>query len=86
MRDHLWLRILFLVTLLNHFMELQHFFKDLKVIELANILAGPAVGMFFAELGARVIKLEHFRSGGDVTRGWKLPTEDPESEVSAYFS
>ncbi|MEO5584443.1 MAG: hypothetical protein ABIQ75_03225, partial [Flavobacteriales bacterium] len=27
--------------------------KDLLVIETAGVLAGPAVGMFFAELGAR---------------------------------
>ncbi|MBL8001999.1 MAG: CoA transferase [Flavobacteriales bacterium] len=60
--------------------------KDLLVIETAGVLAGPAVGMFFAELGATVIKLENKRAGGDVTRKWKLPTEDPASPVSAYFS
>ena len=49
-------------------------FKNLKVIELANVLAGPAVGMFFAELGAKVIKIENKSAGGDVTRSWKLPT------------
>ncbi len=61
-------------------------FKDLIVIETAGVLAGPAVGMHFAELGARVIKIENKRSGGDVTRKWKLPSEDPASPVSAYFS
>ena len=61
-------------------------FKDLIVIETAGVLAGPAVGMHFAELGARVIKIENKRSGGDVTRKWKLPAEDPASPVSAYFS
>ena len=30
------------------------FFKGLKVVEFASVLAGPAVGMFFAELGAEV--------------------------------
>ncbi|MBK7383131.1 MAG: CoA transferase [Flavobacteriales bacterium] len=60
--------------------------QDIFVIETAGVLAGPAVGMFFAELGARVIKIENKRSGGDVTRSWKLPTEDPTSPVSAYFS
>ncbi len=59
---------------------------DLFVIETASVLAGPAVGMFFAELGARVIKLENAKAGGDVTRKWKLPKEDPRSTVSAYFS
>lgn len=56
------------------------------VIETASVLAGPAVGMFFSELGARVIKLENAKTGGDVTRKWKLPKEDPSSSVSAYFS
>ena len=61
-------------------------FNDLLVIETAGVLAGPSVGMFFAELGAEVIKLENARAGGDVTRKWKLPEEDPASPVSAYFS
>ncbi|MCB9163707.1 MAG: CoA transferase [Flavobacteriales bacterium] len=60
--------------------------RDLLVIETAGVLAGPAVGMFFAELGARVIKIENKRAGGDVTRRWKLPEEDQHSPVSAYFS
>ena len=60
--------------------------SDLLVIETAAVLAGPAVGMHFAELGARVIKIENKGSGGDVTRKWKLPQEDPASPVSAYFS
>ncbi len=61
------------------------FFKDLKVVELASILAGPSVGLFFAELGAEVIKIENKKSGGDVTRSWKLPSEDKNGDVSAYF-
>lgn len=60
-------------------------FKDLLVVELAGVLAGPAVGMFFAELGARVLKIENKKSGGDVTRTWKLPGEDPEDPFSAYY-
>ena len=57
---------------------------DLKVLEFANILAGPAVGQFCAELGATVIKVEH-PAGGDPTRGWRL-TNEPAEAVSAYFS
>jgi crotonobetainyl-CoA:carnitine CoA-transferase CaiB-like acyl-CoA transferase len=60
--------------------------KGIKVIELAGVLAGPSVGMFFAELGATVIKIENPATGGDMTRTWKLGTEDPASRVSAYFS
>lgn len=61
-------------------------FKDLKVVELAGVLAGPAVGMFFSELGATVIKIENKKAGGDMTRSWKLPSENNESDISAYFS
>ena len=61
-------------------------FQKLIVIEAANVLAGPAVGMFFAELGATVIKVENIRTGGDTTRHWKLPSEDRDGDVSAYFS
>ncbi len=61
------------------------FFKDLNVVELASVLAGPSVGLFFAELGAEVIKIENKKSGGDVTRSWKLLSEDKNGDVSAYF-
>lgn len=62
------------------------FFEDLKVVELANILAGPLTGRFFAENGAQVIKIENPNTGGDLTRQWKLSTEDPQSEFSAYYA
>ncbi len=61
-------------------------FENLKVVELASVLAGPAVGMFLAELGATVIKVENKVTGGDVTRSWKLPTEDEDTDISSYFS
>lgn len=61
-------------------------FKNLRIIELANVLAGPSVGQFFAELGAEVIKIENPKTKGDVTRSWKLKSEDSESSISAYFS
>ena len=60
-------------------------FKDLKIVELAGVLAGPAVGYFFAELGARVVKVENPKNGGDVTRSWKLKKEDPKDPTSSYF-
>lgn len=63
----------------------ESFFKGLKVVEFASVLAGPAVGMFFAELGAEVVKIENKTTGGDVTRGWKQASEDPSSPVSAYW-
>jgi crotonobetainyl-CoA:carnitine CoA-transferase CaiB-like acyl-CoA transferase len=65
---------------------MQDIFSGLKVVEFASVLAGPAVGMFFAELGAEVLKIENATTGGDVTRSWKLPSEDPSSDMSAYFA
>jgi crotonobetainyl-CoA:carnitine CoA-transferase CaiB-like acyl-CoA transferase len=58
--------------------------NELKVIELASVLAGPSVGQFFAELGAEVIKVENLKTGGDVTRTWKSSGETTDDR-SAYF-
>lgn len=66
-------------------MLLQNFFSDLVVVELASVLAGPSAGMFFAELGARVIKIENKTTGGDVTRRWKVPGEQADYPFSAYY-
>ena len=63
--------------------------EGMVVLELANVLAGPSVCQFLAELGATVIKVENISTGGDVTRTWKLPSETPDSmegDVTAYFS
>lgn len=57
-----------------------------KVLELASVLAGPSIGMFLAELGAEVIKVENLVTEGDVTRKWKLPTELTDTDISGYFS
>ncbi|HOX83409.1 MAG TPA: CaiB/BaiF CoA-transferase family protein [Chryseolinea sp.] len=57
---------------------------NIKVIELASVLAGPSVGQFFAELGADVIKIENLKTRGDVTRSWKGSGEQTD-ERSAYF-
>ena len=66
-------------------MDKSLYFNDLKVIEFATVLAGPSVGLFFAELGAKVIKIENKLTGGDVTRSWKLPEEDSKAPFSAYY-
>jgi crotonobetainyl-CoA:carnitine CoA-transferase CaiB-like acyl-CoA transferase len=58
--------------------------KDLIVLELASVLAGPGVGQFFAELGAEVLKVENLKTSGDVTRSWKSPAEKTDDR-SAYF-
>jgi crotonobetainyl-CoA:carnitine CoA-transferase CaiB-like acyl-CoA transferase len=56
------------------------------VIESASVLTGIAVGMFFAELGPRIIKIENLITEGHVTRKWKLFSEDTKGEIFDYFS
>lgn len=67
-------------------MSVQQPLEGIRVLELASVLAGPSVGMFFAELGAKVVKVENITTHGDVTRKWKLPKEDPDTDISSYFS
>jgi crotonobetainyl-CoA:carnitine CoA-transferase CaiB-like acyl-CoA transferase len=62
------------------------FDRNFVIVELANILAGPISSMYFAELGARVIKIENPHTRGDATRGWRTLSEDPAHDVSSYFS
>lgn len=58
--------------------------KDLKVVELARILAGPWIGQTLADLGADVIKVES--PSGDDTRNWGPPSiETGGHQTAAYF-
>lgn len=65
---------------------MQQIFKDLRIIDLSSVLAGPSVATFFAELGATVIKYENKTAGGDVTRSWKTKGENAGAPVSAYWA
>ena len=56
---------------------------QLTILDLSRVLACPFASMILAELGARVIKVEHPEEG-DVTRGW-APPHDPLSGLSAYY-
>lgn len=60
--------------------------SGLTVLELASVLAGPSVGQFFAELGARVIKVENPSTRGDVTRTWRMPGEADSDRTSYFYS
>lgn len=66
-------------------MKPSDFFTKLKVLDLSTVLAGPSVGSFLAELGAEVLKIEN-PNRQDITRFWKLPKEDKDAPISAYFS
>ena len=55
--------------------------QDLVVLDLSRVLSGPYCTMLLADMGARVIKVEH-PAGGDETRAWGPPFLGGES---AYF-
>ena len=42
--------------------------KGVKVLELAQIMAGPTCGLMLADLGAEVIKIEKIPGGDDPRR------------------
>src|SRR6188768_2420435 len=46
--------------------------RGMRVLELAQIIAGPTFGMLLADLGADVIKVEKL-PGGDDSRGYREP-------------
>ena len=56
--------------------------KGVKVLELAQIMAGPTCGLMLADLGAEVIKIEKI-PGGDDTRRFVPP--DIKGEASAFM-
>jgi len=58
--------------------------RDLLVVDLSRVLAGPYAAMMLGDLGARVIKVE--RPEGDDTRAWGPPFVGEEGALeSTYF-
>lgn len=66
--------------------NISYLFEDLNILDLSSVLAGPQVGSFFAELGAKVIKVENKNSKGDPTRQWKLEAEKGSDTISSYYA
>ena len=42
--------------------------EGVRVIDFTDFLAGPYVGMYMADMGADVIKMENLTSGGNFVR------------------
>jgi crotonobetainyl-CoA:carnitine CoA-transferase CaiB-like acyl-CoA transferase len=58
--------------------------SDLRVVELAQGIAGPYCGKLFADLGAEVIKVEPL--DGDLSRRLgPFPDDDPDPETSGLY-
>ena len=49
--------------------------KNIRVIELGQLIAGPFCGQLMADFGAEVIKVEQ-PTGGDAMRQWGRPGRD----------
>ena len=59
------------------------FLQDVTVIDFTRVLAGPYCTRLLADLGARVIKVEHPR--GDDTRVAPMQLDPERSDQSTYF-
>jgi crotonobetainyl-CoA:carnitine CoA-transferase CaiB-like acyl-CoA transferase len=60
----------------------QHIFDGIRVLDFSQMLAGPTISRFFAEMGAEVIKVE-LPPAGDASRG--LPYHHPDDGRSGYY-
>ena len=57
--------------------------RNVRVLDLSSVLAGPMTGSFLAECGADVLKVE--APIGDVTSTWRSKGE-PNDRTSAYYA
>lgn len=57
--------------------------KGIRVLDFTDFLAGPYCGMYFADMGADVIKVENLTSGGNFVRNAR--PKEKNSGLSMYF-
>ncbi len=57
--------------------------EDIRVLDFTDFLAGPYCGMYLADLGAEVIKIENLKSGGNITR--TAHPRDKNTGLAMYF-
>lgn len=57
--------------------------EGIRVLDFTDFLAGPYLGMYFADMGADVIKIENLRAGGNFTRNAR--PRDPNTGISMYW-
>ena len=60
--------------------------KNLKIIDLASVLAGPMTANMFSELGANVLRIENVKTHGDSTRTWLREGEQYDEHVSSHHA
>ena len=58
--------------------------KDVRVLDLSKVLAGPLCAQYLGDMGAEVIKVET-PGAGDETRGWPPFRETDQARVGAVF-
>ena len=57
--------------------------EGVRVIDFTDFLAGPYVGMYMADMGADVIKMENLTSGGNFVRNAR--PKEKNTGRSMYF-
>lgn len=63
--------------------NMRQLLKGIRVLDFTDFLAGPYCGMYLADMGADVIKVENLRSGGNFVRTAR--PKEASTGLSMYF-